>query len=702
VRRAAGRGVLWALRNAILVAVAIAVAPVTLVAVGAAGYAWWRGWTPGRLYQGAVWCLPMAAGWLAAVVAWPATVIAPVMPGGAAVAGRGLGGGTGPGGAYPPGVGPGTVWFRLVAAPFRAWTGMWQLVGHGQAGGAVVAVAPVAVPLGVAVGGLAWAYRLFRMRSGAGGLTPAAPAAFDQRQWRHQVRSARALIAAPGSLPLLSGDGQVAMGATIRSVRHRAGPTMVIPYERLRSHQVVIGSTGTGKTTLLLRLWAGFMAAGLRRHAAGAGRPPLLVVLDCKGGASSRKIADRTRRVLRDAGARSTAIWPDETPLSLWTLSPDRLVTTLLDLIEHGTGGAAYYSDVMEALVSLAVCAPCGPPANSADFLSRLDADWLAMVYGASGDSAGVATARSSAKAFNDVKLRFAALWRRLGAGLDGCATYADADAWYCVLEGTAEVAVAEAQARALTDLLAFHALDGEREILLCVDEFSAVSRRLPIWQLYERARSLGLAVQVSAQSWEGLAGSQDERNRVAATAEGGIWLLRTPGPDAVVAMAGTQPAVDTTRRFDGAGAWSDDGLSRARPAPVLDGDIVRRLEVGQVAYVYRGGVTFVQIKRLTGKQAAIGPGSASIIAGGVADGAGRGAGRRAGVGASAAGRAGRDPGWPTGVGTSGEPPTIPLPLIGAAPGPGAGVTSAGRVPGVGALPDVSEVLDDAFGARRD
>ena len=184
-------------------------------------------------------------------------------------------------------------------------------------------------------------------------------------------------------------------------------------------------------------------------------------------------------------------------------------MTTLLDLIEHGTGGAAYYSDVMEALVSLAVCAPCGPPVNSADFLARLDPDWLAMVYGASGDGAGVATARSSAKAFNDVQLRFAALWRRLGGGLDGCATYADADAWYCVLEGTAEAAVAEAQARALTDLLAFYALDGEREILLCVDEFSAVSRRLPIWQLYERARSLGLAVQVSAQSWEGLAGTR-------------------------------------------------------------------------------------------------------------------------------------------------------------------------------------------------
>jgi hypothetical protein len=368
------------------------------------------------------------------------------------------------------------------------------------------------------------------------------------------------------------------------------------------------------------------------------------------------------------------------------------------------------------------------------------------MVYGASGDGASVATARSSAKAFNDVRLRFAALWRRLGSGLDGCATYADADAWYCVLEGTAEVAVAEAQARALTDLLAFYALDGEREILLCVDEFSAVSRRLPIWQLYERARSLGLAVQVSAQSWEGLAGSEDERNRVAATAEGGIWLLRTPRPDAVVALAGTQSTADTTRRFDGAGAWSDDGLSRTRLTPVLDGDIVRRLAVGQVAYVYRGGVTFLQIKRLTGRQAAIGPSSASIIATGLADGAGRGAGHGAGRAdgdvPSTVGKAWGGAGWPGDIGVSGEPATIPLPVIGAAPGAGAvfpraepdpvvwsspgppwapmpraasgvpggtppgprpGIPTAGtHASGVPALPDVSEVLDDAFGAQRD
>ena len=645
VRRALARGLGRVLGLAALAAAAAAAAPVTLAAAAAAAVGWWRGWPPRRLYAAAAWCLPMTAVWLAAAAAWP---VRPAGAAGAALAGA-------PSGAvFPAGVGPGGLWVRVAAAPWRAWLAMWALAGHGHLAAAAVAAAPPAIPLGVVAGGLAWQYRLFRMRTGAGGLTPASPASFDARLWRRQVRTAKALLAAPGALPLISPNGLVVTGAAIRSVRHRASRAAAIPYPRLRSHQVVIGSTGTGKTTLLLRLWAGFMAAGLRGYTAGTANRPLLVVLDCKGGGSSRKVADRTRRVLRDAGARSTAIWPDESSLSLWTLPPGQLVTTLIDLIEHGAGGAAYYTDVMEAIVSLAVGAPCGPPASSADFLARLDPGWLAASYGASGDGAAVATIRSDRKAFADVELRFRALWRRLGAGLDGGGSFGDADAWYCVLEGTAEGAVAEAQARALTDLLAHFAVGGGREILLAVDEFSAVSRRLPIWRLYERARALGLAVQVSAQSWEGLADTDDERNRIAATAEGGIWLLRTPRPDPVAELAGTRSYVDTSRRFDGYGAWPGEGLSRARLVPVLDADIVRQLDVGQAAYVYRGGVTYVQVKRLTGRQAALAPGAAA---------------------------------WDAAGGDA----TVPLPALAAPP----------RWPPV-EVPDASEVLDEAFGARRE
>jgi hypothetical protein len=641
VRRALARGLARLLRLAAVAAIAVALAPVTLVAGCAAAYGWWRGLPPRRLYLAAAWCVPMVAAWLGAVALWP---------------------GTGP------------EWPRVLAAPYRAWLAMWHLGMNGHIAAAAVAIAPPAIPLGILLGGLAWARRIFRMETGTGGRTPASPARFDVRLWRRQVSAAKAIATAPGSLPLLSRNGAVVTGATIRSVRHRAGRTAAIGYDRLRSHQVVIGSTGTGKTTLLLRLWAGFMAAGLRRYAAGDAKRPLLVVLDCKGGASSRKVSDRARRVLRDAGARDVAVWPDEATLSLWALPPDRLVTTLLDLIEHGTGGAAYYTDIMEALVSLAVQAPCGPPVSSSDFLRRLDAGWLSAAYTASGDYESVTTARSGSRAVEDVALRFRALWRRLGSGLDGGGSFADADGWYCVLEGTAEPAVAEAQARALTDLLASYALAGQREILLAVDEFSAVSRRLPIWQLYERARALGMAIQASAQSWEGLAADEDERHRVATTAEGGIWLLRTPRPGPVTELAGTRAIVDTSRHLADAGSWSDQGSSRARRVPILDEDIVRQLDVGQVAYVYRGGVTYVQVKRLVGRQAALAP--ATILTHAVpAAGAAAAAGAGAGAGAGAAGAdAVRRP-------------------------DGARVSDG---PGPGIPPDAGEVLDEAFGARRD
>ena len=136
------------------------------------------------------------------------------------------------------------------------------------------------------------------------------------------------------------------------------------------------------------------------------------------------------------------------------------------------------------------------------------------------------------------------------------------------------------------------------------MDEFSAVSRRLPIWQLYERARSLGLAVQVSAQSWQGLAADEDERYRVASTADGGIWLLRTPYPEPVAALAGTRRVVDTTRRLLGVPLWAHEGLSRAEGTPVVDAELIRGLGVGQAAYIYRGGVSYVQVKRLVAEPA--------------------------------------------------------------------------------------------------
>jgi len=579
--RAAGRAAFLAARILAAAALIIVAAPVSLVAGLSAAVAWLAGWPPRRVYRAALWSVPMLVVWLAAT----------------AVAARSAS--------------------QVAEAPYLAWLAMWHRGAAGSYPAAAAVIAPAAIPAGLAAGGLCWAYRIRSMATGSGGLAPDSAASFDRRQWRHQARSARARIAAPGAVPLTTKNDDLVAGAVIRAVGHPARRIASIPYARMRSHQVVIGTSGTGKTTLLLRLWAGFMATALRRNAAGRGGPPLLVVLDCKGGADARRIADRVRRVLRVAGARSTAIWPDEASLSLWALPPAQLTTTLVDLIEHGTGAAAYYADVMEAVVGLAVAAPCGPPGSTADFLARLDPGWLTAAYSAAAGEheADLALVRAAARQLGDIGLRFRTLFRRVGGGLDGPGGFGDADAWYCILEGTTEIAVAEAQARALVDLLASYAAHpppepgqagGRREILLAVDEFSAVSRRLPVWQLYERARSLGLAVQVSAQSWAGLAADEDERYRIAASADGGIWLLRTPHPEPAAALAGTHTVTETTRRLLGIPVWSHQGMSRTRLAPVVDPDLIRALDVGQAAYIYRGGVTYLQIKRLVAAPAAL------------------------------------------------------------------------------------------------
>ena len=65
------------------------------------------------------------------------------------------------------------------------------------------------------------------------------------------------------------------------------------------------------------------------------------------------------------------------------------------------------------------------------------------------------AEVRAAAGHAGEVRLRYRALLDRLGPGFDGQDAITDFDGLYCVLEGTASVAVAQAQARALTELVA-------------------------------------------------------------------------------------------------------------------------------------------------------------------------------------------------------------------------------------------------------
>ncbi len=323
-------------------------------------------------------------------------------------------------------------------------------------------------------------------------------------------------------------------------------------------------------------------------------------MLDCKGGPDARAKAGRTRRLLHGTGARRVAIWPDEARLCLWDLPPRDLGVLLLQMVETGAGSAAYYTDIMQTVVNLALAAPGGPPPDAASFLDRLDTAWLESAYGDGAHEAALIRIRAARPHLGDIQLRYATLLGRLGPALDGPGTLAGADVWYCILEGTREQSVAEAQAMALTELAARTATDPDSErraILLAADDYSAVSRRVHVSNLYERGRSLGLGVQVSAQSWQGLGADDDERYRIAATADGGIWLLHTPHPEPVIALAGTRKVLESARKLIGA-TWGDEGTTRVQHAWTADPNLIRALGAGQACYIHHGGATFVHITR--------------------------------------------------------------------------------------------------------
>jgi hypothetical protein len=561
--------VLWLLRQGLRLARALIVAavlavlwPVTLTAAAAAGAAWLRGWPPARLYRAAARSSLMTGVYLIAT----------------ALQGHG--------------------WRAVALAPVRDWQQACRLAEHASVLRAVLLTAPVAVPAGLAAGGLAWAWRSSAITAGTAGRSAYAPAAFDARQWRRQVRSARGALTAPGTVPLVTSAGTVPVGPVIRAVARRWTPVLAVPAAAFARHMVIVGSSGSGKTNLMIRLWAGWYAA--TAQAARRGRPrPLLAALDCKGGPDARAKANRTRRVLHGVGARRIAIWPDEATLSLWDIPARELAVLLHQMTEHGDGAAAYYADVAQAVLTMACCAPGGPPRSAAEFLDRLDTSWLQAAY-ADARPAEATALRAAGPHLGDIQLRYATLLNRLGPALDGPGAITDADAWYFILEGTREPSVAETQAMAITELIAHAATSRDTEprtMLLAADDYSAVSRRVPLSNLYERGRSLGLGVMVSAQSWQGLGADDDERYRIAATADGGLWLMNTPYPEPLVQLAGTRRVLETAHKLIAAG-WGDEGTSRIQHAWTADPNLIRRLQVGQACYIHRGTATFVQIAR--------------------------------------------------------------------------------------------------------
>ena len=119
-------------------------------------------------------------------------------------------------------------------------------------------LAPAAVPAGLALAAGLWAWRNYAITAGIGGKMASAPVTFDTRQWKRQVSAAEGRTAAPGSVPLLARGSRIPIGGTIRAIACKWKPVFAVPAAACARHMVIIGASGSGKTNLMMRLWAGW------------------------------------------------------------------------------------------------------------------------------------------------------------------------------------------------------------------------------------------------------------------------------------------------------------------------------------------------------------------------------------------------------------------------------------------------------------
>ena len=123
---------LWLLRKMIkaggwllLAAIAVAAWPVTLVAAVGYGAAWLRGWPPARLRRTAAWALIPTGIWLAIRAARL------------------------------------DAWRPVALTPMHEWQRGWSHLATVNLARAFVLLAPFAVPSGLALAALAWAWRIY-------------------------------------------------------------------------------------------------------------------------------------------------------------------------------------------------------------------------------------------------------------------------------------------------------------------------------------------------------------------------------------------------------------------------------------------------------------------------------------------------------------------------------------------------------------
>lgn len=530
------------------------------VTVGTWLTAWWRGWEARRL-RGAV--LVAGLGYIAATMLWN--------------------------------------W--SLTAPFAAfWTGL-KAVWAGEWGAGLVETSVLWFPLGLVLGALWWAHYRDKMRTGRAKSVRWGER-HEERMARRRMSAARTEAKAP--VELVNRDGDLIVGtfteetggvprhaldeATAQHPRH-----LVVPSKSVDQHMVVVGDSGSGKTTVLLRVAVARTLSEWQAFARGEVARPLTIFLNCKGGSFADIVKDGSPFVkeMEDLGLHPQRIgmWPIDCRLDIWSMERRDLQSTLLEMVRSSH---EHFDELRESLLHLVIDAPqMRAPRSSVEFLRRIEPTWLETAWHGHPIEMAMVTAVTEGRdpVWKDAILKYSNLFRNLGRSLDAGQDLDDFDAIYLAVAGTRRPKEARAQAAALIQLVSdlLHRKT-KRKVTVILDEYSAVSGEggIGLVSVVERWRSLGGSVIPAAQSWQGLGDTDDERARLVATCSGGRLLMRSTDSDEMASRCGTVRKPEQSQHMVN-GRFGAEGAVRMQDAFVVPPQRLREFQPGDIVFAAKG-----------------------------------------------------------------------------------------------------------------
>jgi hypothetical protein len=357
-----------------------------------------------------------------------------------------------------------------------------------------------------------------------------------------------------------------------------------LPKRRANLGMVVVGAPGSGKTVTLQRMLMAQASMGRK-----------VVLVDLKGTDPDHPNAQIDAYRMFRPEARVMR-WPEQ-PLDMWRGSSTELVNRLMQVQDFTE---PFYKHVTQTILRLALSPADAPCRRSEGFLARLDPDYLKRMHGGGPRDSDLRTVIRRPEILDGVRMRYSGFFAALDGQFDGSVSFDDFDLLVLTIPSLAAKEDAAAYAKILlADFSHFCTVRKPRtghDVTLVIDEFSAVPSAAPlVIDLAERVRDVGGQVIVSAQSFEGLGETEDERKRLVGACPGGLILHAQDDPEALLKAAGTVRKAEQSWQLE-SGGGSGMGSMRMGFRMAIDPDLVRQAGIGEAWIIARGRYVHMQV----------------------------------------------------------------------------------------------------------